>query len=534
MKKIFSLLLLLYMVGCSDSDKEQVVEILPFGAVPGDDDGSGDGFDIPHNPHSGYIVSYTWDEVMIGFAEPDDYPYGFDRSSLKDVSPEGDRYVYISTAEGEDAYFNAEISIDTYDSYRLVNDVSGQETFVANEDVVNISAGDYSLYGKIKESDTWVDLDKHVKVIPYGPKNKEVYYMQLDGDGVNLEDENFFREDRITDAFNDVYRQVLITPQIIPRTPTYYNNESINLDFNQMLQINMFESNDIIAQSVKNQARETVLKQVEGVEIKNIDASKIKERHVVFAVNKSLKYWPLSVLKTLDTDDLSFFTEYANFYPWMEPEGTTYAIQSVGNCEGGVGAKPIGVTIKLVPYKTADGKDSYKLIAYHNGSPVSFGSCDYLYTTNGLPALPIDAPGALAVSYPIVKDKFRLGSVIWVPRGIGKSSFYTVMHELGHSFGLTDVSKGELYEDKFAYSETPLMTWQYPTGRKLRYRNIQVVFTGGATTDDGSLIECPIDGAFDNQWKCLRDECDTYERWYSSDPLMRFFSERAPKNCTRE
>ena len=30
MKKIFSLLLLLYMVGCSDSDKEQVVEILPL------------------------------------------------------------------------------------------------------------------------------------------------------------------------------------------------------------------------------------------------------------------------------------------------------------------------------------------------------------------------------------------------------------------------------------------------------------------------------------------------------------------------
>lgn len=539
MKLVFLLLVVLCVIGCSEADKEQIVEILPFGTVPGDDD-SGDDFNIPHNPHTGYIKKYDWGDVKLGFAEPDDYPYGFDRSALKDVSPEGDRYVYISTAEGENAFFKAEFSNETYDNYRLVNDTSGQEIFATNEDVVYIPAGDYSLYGKIKDSDTWIDLDKHVKVIQYGPKSKEVYYMQIDGDGVDLENENFFTYDRIKDAFNKVYRQVLITSdRIYPRAATYYNNESIGLDFNKMLQINMMYPSTEIYLSVYNQAATAVLKQVEGIEAKDIVVKNLHERHVVFAVNKSLKYWPLKVLKTLDIDDLGFFTLYANFFPSMEPEGTTYAIQSIGNCEGGVGPNPISVTIKAIPDKRSDGTEYVKYVAYHNGLPVSFGSCDYLYTTNGLPALPIDAPGALAISKPIVKDKFRLGSVVWVPHGIGPSSFYTVMHELGHSFGLTDVSQGELYADEesghyLAYSETPLMTWRQPSGWKLRYRNVQVVYTGGAKMDDGSVIECPIMDAFDNQWKCLRDECDTYERWISSSPIMTFFTKYAPNNCVEE
>ena len=173
------------------------------------------------------------------------------------------------------------------------------------------------------------------------------------------------------------------------------------------------------------------------------------------------------------------------FSPESEPNGTTYAIQSVGDCEDGVGSEGIGVTIRKIDL--GDGKNHY--YAYHGGSRASFGPCDYLYTKNGIPVIPAANPSALASSFRMQKDVFVLGSVIWVPRGVGKSSLYTMMHELGHSFGLTDVAGGLssvgqgnnlVYDEitgsyvNMASSETELMTWVYPTGKKLRYRDQQV------------------------------------------------------------
>ena len=80
----------------------------------------------------------------------------------------------------------------------------------------------------------------------------------------------------------------------------------------------------------------------------------------------------------------------------------TYAIQSVGKCEDGVGPEPIPVTIRKVS-ELIDGQTRIVYKPYHNGKPVTFGPCDYLYTKNGLPALPIQYSGALAVSMALRK-----------------------------------------------------------------------------------------------------------------------------------
>jgi len=550
MKKLyFSLIVAIFFIGCSDSDKERTVEILPLGDVPDDtysggynNDGS---FDVPHNPHTGSIAGYPWNTLSLGFEEPENYPYGFDRSPLSDVSPEKDRYVYISTTTTEKAYFKAVVSDETYDSYRLINNISGDVIKVIDKEIVDVFEGEYTLQGE--NAGSWIDLDKHVKVISYEPKEKEIIYIQLDGDGWDTENDQYaFTKERVETGFNEVYSQVVMTPNVIERAATFYNDERIKLDFNEMLQINMVFGSNLISHSVNEQAEKILLDQVENISLKDIDASKLKERHIVFAVNKTLKYWPLELLYYNNTDNLIMYSQYSGLNPQIEPNGTTYAIQSVGKCEDGVGPEPIPVTLR---YKTDLNNIITEIRAYHNGEPVSFGPCDYLYTKNGLPALPIQYPGALAVSIVLQKevkreddsettDFFGLGSVVWVPRGIGPSSIYTMMHELGHSFGLTDVAEtGRWLNPNDGYlsstTETPLMSWRSPSGRKLRYRGVQVVYTGGATIDGspGERIECPVNGVLDNQWACLRDECDYYNRWLPSNPVYKYYTGSAPHNC---
>lgn len=521
MKYFYLCLVVFFVFGCSESDKQQVIDVLPLGGVPDDDYAGGysDGsFDIPHNPYSGSIKGYRWDDPKLGiaFREPDDYPYGFDRSTKADVSPEQDRFVYISTKNGESAFFepvlySSSSSETAFDSYKLVNDLDGVEYPVEYGHYVYIPKGDYSLLGF--NGIEWADLDKHIKVLSYAPKTKQIYYIQLDGDGWNTADDEFsFTKDRVENVFNEVYSQVVMDADVIEKDPSDYNNSDVNLDLRQLLQINMVTPNKLIPDYVAAQAREQLLKQVKSKKLDEIDASTLSGRHVVFAINKAMKYWTLSSLYGV-TEDLSSLGPY-KFNPEGEPEGTTYAIQSVGDCEDGVGSKGIGVTIRSIDL--GDGGKHY--YAYHNGSRVSFGPCDYLYTINGIPVLPYDRPSTIAVSYPLYKDDFILGSVVWVPRRLGKSGQYTMMHELGHSFGLTDVAAGNNIGE-YASQETELMTWVVPSGKKIRYRVQQVVYTGGG--DSGH--ECVIDDVFESQWKCLRDECDFYEHWKSPNPIRKFW-----------
>lgn len=545
MKYFYLCLVVFFVFGCSESDKQQVIDVLPLGGVPDDDYAGGysDGsFDIPHNPHSGSIAGYIWDDPKLGiaFREPDDYPYGFDRSTKADISPEQDRFVYISTKNGENAFFepvlySSSSSETAFDSYKLVNDLDGVEYPVEYGHYVYIPKGDYSLLGF--NGIEWVDLDKHIKVLSYAPKTKQIYYVQLDGDGWNTADDEFsFTKGRVENIFDEVYSQVVIDADVVEKDPSDYNNSDVNLDLKQLLQINMVMPNGLIPSYVKSIAEERLFEQLKGKNLKTLDASSLTGRHVVFAVNKSMKYWPLESVYG-GSGDLSNLMDF-RFSPESEPNGTTYAIQSVGDCEDGVGSEGIGVTIRKIDL--GDGKNHY--YAYHGGSRASFGPCDYLYTKNGIPVIPAANPSALASSFRMQKDVFVLGSVIWVPRGVGKSSLYTMMHELGHSFGLTDVAGGLssvgqgnnlVYDEitgsyvNMASSETELMTWVYPTGKKLRYRDQQVAYTNGG----GSGHLCLVDDVFENQWKCLREECDFYEHWESSSPIRKYWDQIGTGKC---
>ena len=58
-------------------------------------------FTLPYNPRDGRIVQYQWKNVDPVFAEPDNYPYGFDRDPT-----DKDPFVYISVETGAKSQTN--------------------------------------------------------------------------------------------------------------------------------------------------------------------------------------------------------------------------------------------------------------------------------------------------------------------------------------------------------------------------------------------------------------------------------------------
>lgn len=525
MKWIIFLLIAFLVLGCSESDKEVVINVLPFGEVPDDNyegeypDGS---FDIKHNPQTGSIALYrsNYDDMSIAFEESIGYPYGFDRSTAGDISPEKDRFVYISTKNGEDASFMPVLSKKLFNEYQLIEETSSSIIPLFDGQTAYLPAGDYILYGH--NGIRWENLDKHIKVISYTPKPKYIYYVQLDGDGWNTEnDKNSFTIERVTQAFNNVYRQVVLEPHFIPQDLSFYNQPDVNLDLSALLQINMVNRNNLIISYVYKQAEEMVLSQLEGKDIKKIDINSIIGRHIVVAINKALKFWPLKSVYGNSGNLIDLKNNY-KFNPENEPSGTTYAIQSIGECEDGVGKNAINVTIR----KSITEYGEEQLFAYHNGEKVTFGPCDYIFTTNGFPVIPYIDPETFAISFPFKKEGFIFGSIIWVPRG-GEMNFDVMMHELGHSFGLADVSRNDVYNSTVSSTETNLMSWAFPNGKRLRYRNQQVVYTGGDINNN----ESPVENVFENQWACLRDECDSYDRWDNSNPIMKYWCDLFAEKC---
>ena len=75
-----------------------------------------------------------------------------------------------------------------------------------------------------------------------------------------------------------------------------------------------------------------------------------------------------------------------------------------------------------------------------------------------------------------------------VPRSQSNEEPYTVVHELGHSFGLTDVAVDrneytiQLVSNnvvEYGTTERNIMTWTSPSGPKIRYRDTPIACTGG-------------------------------------------------------
>lgn len=362
------------------------------------------------------------------------------------------------------------------------------------------------------------------KVLPYTEVTKNVVYVEINGDPndnpwtpdtPNCTNEikegcceNGFTEACVKTVLKDVYNQAVIDVNVTPEQASKY---TLN---NELMKVTM--TNPYGSSYTYSKIKENVEKIISNSQIAQDKSSQYW--HTIIAINKERKKWNLHTCvsensKELGITDITNCKNYG-FKPEAEDINTNYYIynQITGNISSKVEAE-IRVNQKIV-----NNKPEIHYYVYTNGKPHPYKNGDVLYTDNGYPVIPeadCILGNTLAFSDPLrakdLHDNYlAYGSLIFVPRRIGHLGLYTLSHELGHSFGLTDVSMSNVnrttkeaiyknsegnhgefensdrtkkgpreYRIPLASSESNLMSWKAPTGGKLRYRPVPIACTGG-------------------------------------------------------
>ncbi len=544
-----------------------------------------DTFTLPYNPRDGRIVQYQWKNVDPVFAEPDNYPYGFDRDPT-----DKDPFVYISVETGAKSQTNGwakfvpHVNNHLFDVYKLLHEKfkDNPATVASNgkqliDGVPNLlkEGGTYTLYGCYKKCDNssqlakWKKINKYLKVLPYEPKTKNMIYVQIDGEFPN-EYKNGFTHQVVTDTFNAIYAQAVVKSNFIEldaKKDLKIHEQGFTTEKNVIF-MNMTNPDNEIFNYLKNKAINMAI---------NKKVSKDTESpywHTVFAINKMRKEWELGDCIKMKKGDDYDLSRCGNFEAILEdpspnqqnPPQNNIKYYLHYNCpimnNNGILEQPTDDEEVEIRAMLKNGSSfNYYIFRKGENKAVKLDKCLVLYTEDGYPIVPSvdgakNGAGGISIHLREESDKefkrhdgyLPYGSIVYAPRGPGKSGLYTLMHELGHSFGLSDVSKSNVYRIKekseynyrntqkklqysndYASSETNMMSWQSPAGRRIRYRNTPIVCTAGTryykypsswSSSSSSLsssssetsyerfpisIERPIANGFENQWECIRD-----------------------------
>lgn len=465
---------------------------------------------------------------------------------------------------------------------------------------------------------TWLQ-DKpfaEIHILPYESLPKKMIFVPFNGTGENrwdvVKEKNGFNKDSVIYYFNKIYKQAVLKPEVDEL-------KADDFGLSEDIEINMTHPDN-------NTFDEMYKKGVITALTNNIEFNTQSPYwHIIYAINKVRKKWILDkCYSNFDSDESIEINDDRKYdlkacrSDWEnENENTHYTLISYANCSEKDRGEPTKTNVIIKAKQNSLSSGNYKMSYYifdenDPNKKLGFKSCDYLYTDNGYPIIPnITAvtAGVHATSVQLGPIESRhdgylpYGSIIFVPRGIGESAHYVLMHELGHSYGLTDVAKsatiyrvidqdknkdadnayynddltatgkdliprknGELpfktgvkdyrkYLNYYASKETNLMTWEMPTGPKIRYRKTPIACTSGTiyykesrlaydengkpitgidedgkpTTEQGKkqlkefardkgsfgAIERVIKDGFENQWECIRGKC--YDKKYSTD-----------------
>ena len=449
-------------------------------------------------------------------------------------------------------------------------------------------------------------MQKQIQVIPYEQETKKIVYVEINGDGWranNTECDDGFTEDCVRNYFNEVYKQAVVDVNITPKTADEFgiNKEGLRekleeyINKNKItngLSVDDFFKGDLIVvdmtaptnnkplyQAMLSKALEhrNNIKESDALKQDNtINNKKSPYWRIVYAINKVRKEWHLAKCMNDDYDlsvcvDESTKEKINTFNPERESYETDYFLDR-RNCEGEKDLPPLSVKIRI---KQKNGKIQYHIDAFEG----KYKPCHILYTDNGYPVVPSEegVKGAAAATIRMedffYKGYLPYGSVIFAPRRVGKTGLRMLMHELGHSFGLTDVSKSYYYKylsvkdslsevadydgsskkDKREYSieyasaETNLMSWMMPAGIRIRYRSIPVACTGGANYYEKTIVdeinkitifdpnsklgtvEHTISGNGElHQWDCIRDCYDESKDTFVIKDRENFWQFKGP------
>ena len=548
--------------------------------------------ELGHLSYDGEIKKYTWKSTIPNIEEHPDYQYGFDKDptekdpviyiSVKET--ENVLFKFFLPTVSYNTYYlldkkysdnitkniklygkelsnntscglgyssssgNTSNSNSAYIDYTLCYSSSSNASPLTNsyEDEV------YGIYGCLPEKKgvTLCSQSKQIHIKRYDEKIKNIIYIQLDGsesdlwetDETDTECNNGFTENCFRKYFKLAFNQAVVSANVYNATKKYSSVDGVPVydggipvyDFwGKLITINM--TNPDKSNAAFNQLKDKALALL--AEQKAKDG---KNWHVFFGFNKVRKMWDLD--KCINSGFPGDLSKCYRFEPENENKKTTYKMYSPDDCIDGIDSKMgkpqnehISVTIRA---KEEEEKGIMKMhyYAYIGNQKAPYTNCDVLFTDNGYPIIPHTKNilgGTYAMNYydinSLNKSYTPEETITFVPRGIGESSQYTSMHELGHAFGLTDVSSSyilgtvgyiESNSDfpypyiKYATSETNIMSWEMPMGKKFRYRSTPIACTGGTKfynkTSSGStsLIAAAgleLKGKGENQWECIRD-----------------------------
>ena len=586
-------------------------------------------FAMPQNPYDGEVKDYIWKETVPYFTEDPTYKYGFDQDP-----EQKDPITYISVEKNENALFvfHAPSNI-AYNKFCIVHENENKSfdyvDILTNGQTKKITPKDFgtgkefkiigyksNAHAKTCPKQKSAEFTQIIKVIPYEMKTKNITYVEINGEkcptstpstastssssfsttatsssSFNEEKcKNGFSEDCVEHYFNKIFGQAVVNVKIHKESECEYTSKIPNkLKENGLLNFDMTAPNTIeqIYYALRSAAS---AKKSEGIDQNTKEIQYDHPNwHIVYAFNKIRKTWQLSTCaKKARENKANTFLHYCpEFNPNNDPPGTQYYYKSEKH----------GLTeayIKLAHYN--NGKDAFLYRLYlKDGTRITINDIDatsLLFTDNANPIVPSNTGFAAAATSLGITGNTRsdrhenylpYGSIVFSPKRYGVETYYILMHELGHSFGLTDVVLSDIYEftekpissststatsssspytfyTTYGSKETNLMAWQEPSGKKLRYRPVQAVCSAGQNVflakkiennkefTDGEkygILELPIkysDGTYDNinniliydnnkehlgyednQWECIRDCLDPQKENIFTTPTRKIF-----------
>lgn len=519
----------------------------------------------------GDVVEFKWQNTLPWYYETENYPYGFDKDPMSNWSDriEAGKDVYVSVAKGEEpASVDLKIPTDMVKNISLV-DKNGTEVCSAGtcQGTILLNAGDYRLMNGT------VDLDRNVHVIAYDKKGPyEITYVQFDG-GLSTpcsEAEGCYTKESVKENVNTILAQAVMSVDFDDIQPsdlglgdifevdvTEKNLDPFYADLEQKIKgKNKIYSGYLNALQSYNDAVEDCNNEVKDETWCNENISILKDRYddkyekyltngvrEVYAINNLRLIWRLNGQGSSLSLNLNNFEDFSSVYAKLN---SNYMIEDGGkvplimksysnSCASGVGKNGIPVVANLISH---DDKTNTFTISLQNqmGQAISFSEeCDYLYadTYGFVPGL-----GAAQITFPRTLKGKPFGGVVFAPRQEGKASHNTIVHEIGHTFGLSDLYVDEndpsvpyclnkSGDGRYVYSgpvdgvtgdalvdylskrkcnfvttEADLMNYIVPTGPRLRYRPLPIVGTGTNIPN----------GTYDSQWECLQNaDCGKYK-----------------------
>ncbi len=659
----------------TSTQKPQRLAIQPAGYLDGT-------YETPHNPYSGKIKEYSWQNELPKFTETDGHPYGFDQTPehcLKtnrtveycvknmqkicesdDPDDQMECYylkkeclcyerlpticntespadeckdlfkdakiptIYISAEKGKEVSFDYDLSTNINDKYCLVrydyvkdgegnyikeknknsSDGFGGELktelvyakpFKANRGVHTIE-GIYTqtegLFKLMKAVNKKCKPTKNtvystaIKVIPYEMDTKNFVYIQMDGGEKDIEKNsdypNAFTKAMVDKYVNEVFKQAVLNTNSTDGTKKL--NDAKETFQNELIQVEMTNPS-----ATEDDFYKKLDKIYNFFKISRTLDKKADAWHIIIAINKVRKKWNLDKCRSKvgNPIELSACASKHNFQPEKEGPGTKYYIKSAKGCRKGINPEDERPVIISATPKISEGSIIYDDIGtimkdYHvieNGKKLELKDCDTLFTDNGYAVIPtaegIESAGiskslgsittfgnVASYEHDIFDDYLPYGSIIIVPRNIGEESFYTSVHELLHSFGLTDIATISDYEvpindptnrleieydpsfyktnwgryqNNYGTQESNVMQYISPGGNKIRHRENIITCTEGqkyeASFKKGSRTWDPIemgsgpliiDGIGENQWDCLRYCLNKHE--FSTESRKTFWN----------